>query len=297
MRHIKFISFLLLLFSISGVFAQIKIDTLNNKSLVELRKVNLSNEVIKIKINNSFCQFDLSVEGLLFLKKSGISDDVIAEMFKKNNQENNSSATLNASSVKNTAKDVSRSNQSDTIQKDIVFVQEGTVITRSGTITRYEKLSQGVYYIADDNKKYHELVSVDESVGEKFDDQYRNSFAGGVGLFTPSSSTLVGLKSSVEIDNSNPTFYIVTHGENKITGAQLSTSVDIFKAKVTIWRKFNFNKKFQSSFPTKIKDDIMKVKFSKLTPGSYVLRLNERTLAKTSGRGLALPKYYEFDIK
>ena len=58
-------------------------ETLTNQTIIQLHKVGLGTEVIKSKIQTSHCSFDLSTDGLITLKKEGISDDIINSMLSK----------------------------------------------------------------------------------------------------------------------------------------------------------------------------------------------------------------------
>jgi hypothetical protein len=69
--------FVILLFCIS---APAQSETLSNKSVIELTKAGLAPEVIFKKIAASKPAFDLSTEGLVELKRSGVDDAVISMM-------------------------------------------------------------------------------------------------------------------------------------------------------------------------------------------------------------------------
>ena len=73
----------LLLFITSFAAAQNKVDTLTNNTIIQLKSVGMGSEVIKSKIQASICNFDLSTDGLIALKKAGIADDVMALMISK----------------------------------------------------------------------------------------------------------------------------------------------------------------------------------------------------------------------
>lgn len=63
-------------------FAQQK-DTVTNQTIIQLTKAGLSKEIIKAKIQNSICVFDLSTDGLVALKSNGIDNDVVGAMLQK----------------------------------------------------------------------------------------------------------------------------------------------------------------------------------------------------------------------
>lgn len=84
---------ILLLFSISQyVFGQ-QPDTLTNEKIIKLYKAGFSKETLKSKIQNSSNSFDVSIEGMLELKKAGVPEDIINVMVTSN------SAIVNNSQV------------------------------------------------------------------------------------------------------------------------------------------------------------------------------------------------------
>jgi hypothetical protein len=74
------ISLLLLLFSNAQTP---KPEVLTNKSIIDLVKAGLSNDVTISKINVSNSKFDLSTSGLIDLKKQGVPEEIISVMMKK----------------------------------------------------------------------------------------------------------------------------------------------------------------------------------------------------------------------
>lgn len=69
-------------------------DTLTNETIIKLHKAGFSKDILISKINNSLSKFDVSLDGMLILKKAGIPDDVINQMISK--PVNNSSVTNNS---------------------------------------------------------------------------------------------------------------------------------------------------------------------------------------------------------
>ena len=70
--------------------AQIKIDTLNNKTIIKLTKSKLPESIISSKINESVCNFDISVDALIELKNNLVSDMIINVMIEKQGKINQS---------------------------------------------------------------------------------------------------------------------------------------------------------------------------------------------------------------
>lgn len=67
-------------------------EIVTNNTIIQLKKAELSSELIKAKIQSSTCNFDLSTGSLINLKKAGVQDEIISYMFQK---QNSSSNTLN----------------------------------------------------------------------------------------------------------------------------------------------------------------------------------------------------------
>ena len=64
--------------------AAAKSDVFTNKSVIDLHKAGLGDEIILTKISRSKCSFDLSTDALIDLKTKGVSADVIKAMMNKN---------------------------------------------------------------------------------------------------------------------------------------------------------------------------------------------------------------------
>jgi hypothetical protein len=75
---VLFIVFLLVNHSYSQ-----QIDTLTNDKIIKLHKAGFGKEILKSKIQNSPANFDVSMDGMLNLKKEGVPEDVINTMVSK----------------------------------------------------------------------------------------------------------------------------------------------------------------------------------------------------------------------
>jgi hypothetical protein len=84
MNHV--LSFLMILSLTMTLAAQT--ETLTNTKVIEMAKAGLGDEVVLSKIKNTECKFDVSADGLIELKKGGVSDAVIALMMEKSDQKN-----------------------------------------------------------------------------------------------------------------------------------------------------------------------------------------------------------------
>ena len=59
---------------------QTKPDVITNKDILSMVEAKLPDSIIIAKIKKSNCNFDLSTEALITLKKNGVNDVLIAEM-------------------------------------------------------------------------------------------------------------------------------------------------------------------------------------------------------------------------
>ncbi len=75
--------FLLLIFAISSEIAGQTVEVLTNADVVSMAQNHLGEDLIVEKIRESKGAFDVSVSGLINLKKSGVSDAIVAAMMEK----------------------------------------------------------------------------------------------------------------------------------------------------------------------------------------------------------------------
>ena len=64
----------------------LKAEILTNRSIIEVIKAGLGNDIILSKINSSTCRFDVSTPALIDLKKQGVPEAVISAMIGKTNR-------------------------------------------------------------------------------------------------------------------------------------------------------------------------------------------------------------------
>lgn len=148
-------------------------DVLTNDKVIKLHQAGFSNEVLKSKIQTSLSKFDVTMNGLMTLKKAGISDDVINMMIAKPNQSNNS-ITTNTNSV-------------NSIDKEI------------------PNLSSGIYYKTPKN----EYLEIEPSVLTSSNTNKAAQFFVSGLINSKQKASLSGSKSSFEINNSRPTIVFV----------------------------------------------------------------------------------------
>lgn len=206
MRIIIFLPFLF----ISICYGQIKVDTLKNNSIIQLKSVGFSEDLIKSKIQNTFCQFDLNTDALIQLKKAGISDIIITSMINKSNNSNLN--TDNKSLV--TSKDVS-------------------------------SITPGIYYC---KGSPCELLELEASVFSqtKSESGILTSLTYGLAK-TKARSSLNGISSNFNIEDNKPSFYFYFNTSNSSNFGENSNSLMWFNNATSpnefILVKFNVTKK------------------------------------------------------
>jgi hypothetical protein len=92
-KIMKFMLALLLIIASKG-YSQSQTDTLKNETIIKLTKNKLPESVIILKINQSTCSFDVSVDGLIKLKDNQVTDNVINLMIEKQGTSNSQAALL-----------------------------------------------------------------------------------------------------------------------------------------------------------------------------------------------------------
>lgn len=80
MKKITF-PLILILFAVANLYAQP--ETLTNAMVAEMSKLGLEKSIIVLKIQESKADFDVSVKGLIELRRAGVDNDVIAAMIEK----------------------------------------------------------------------------------------------------------------------------------------------------------------------------------------------------------------------
>ena len=190
-------------------------DTVTNKTIVDLSKAGISKTIISAKINASLCYFDLSTDGLISLKKNGVSDDIINVMITKGNsappppvQDNN-----NNQPVQNNTPDAN---------------------SQSGGETA---LRPGIYYF---NSKTNDYAEIDEAL--------TNNKSGGFGnamlrasvsslINTKVTETINGKEANLKIQSAKPLFVFVIDIPNYQTGPMIKSPNEIFLVKLKETKK------------------------------------------------------------
>ena len=191
---------LLILFLGEELVAQ-TIDTLTNKSVIKLKSAGLSNEIIKSTIQGAPCKFDISVDGLIILKKAGLTDDVI-----------NTMVTRNGISV-----------TSPTTSKN----------PKTPTLSTSGDMTSGIYYCKGNPCT---LTDVEASVYSqaKIGSGILTSLTYGIAK-TKMKATLSGEKSQLQILETNPIFYFYF---DKNTSGNLGTQSQFLFSNATSPNEF-----------------------------------------------------------
>lgn len=177
---------LILIFSLSfygNSFSQEEIIT--NKSIQDMVKAGLENEIIIGKINSAVCKFDLSTNALIILKNNKVPNPIIqAMMNKKEITKTSENPNLNT-----LTKDDNQKNSESAKSKN-----------------KYLSLAPGIYYEdAAGNLKALEPSTFGQS---KSGSGLLTGLTYGAAK-TKSKSVLSGIHSNFEINNTNPSFYFV----------------------------------------------------------------------------------------
>ena len=159
---------------VGNIFAQSKKDVLTNQKIIQLSDMGLPSSTIVSKIKNSQTNFDVSTDALIELKKAGVSGDVLSEMITAESKSSNEASNQ---------KDM---NDPNTMHKT------------------------GIYYY-NPNKPSNPMKRVDPSVVSSSSsgstgDAIAQHFSYGLAS-TTSKSSLSGAQSTMQITETNPTFY------------------------------------------------------------------------------------------
>lgn len=187
--HLQSFFFTVGLFFQIALFAQVNNDTLTNKSIIELKKINLGVDVIKMKITKSNCAFDLSVDGLIQLKKNGVSDDIIACMLMNQGGEKKYMSNSNGQVDSRNINQISASGRDD---------------FKSPERKSLKSTKPGIYYCIGSAP---ELIQLETSVfsSTKSGSGLATAYTKGIAK-TKQKSLLNGSSSSFQIEEKSPVF-------------------------------------------------------------------------------------------
>jgi hypothetical protein len=240
----------LLLIICNTCFSQQK-DILTNEQVVSLVKAGLSTSIIIATIQSSNTKFDVSANGMVALKKQGVSDAVIKAMIEK-------SANAPSQLVKQ------------------------SLPTKNLPQNELAKLDPGIYYSVTDGKKTEQLepnVFSQAKVGSGIVSGLTYGLAK-----TKAKAVLSGVSANMKIEDANPVFYFVfpkgdaseANTFNIYGGASSPNEFVLIKFKVINTSKAKGREVVTGSFGTYSGfssgiDDQDKVpyKFTKLSTGIY----------------------------
>ncbi|OJY98225.1 MAG: hypothetical protein BGP13_11310 [Sphingobacteriales bacterium 40-81] len=206
-----------------------KSDAFTNKSVIDLHKAGLGDEIILTKIAQSKCAFDLSTDGLIDLKSKGVSADVIKAMMNKSE-----SGTSNA--VTNTA----------TVKEPVKPNSSGKTGTPS------PELMNHVYVYDKSNQSAKPLEKSVAGIRTK------------QGVFGGSAMLQVdGAKSAIQINQSESTSFVIN------TGGSTLPELTLYKLKSVKNKREVASMKVNSFSGVKTGEDVISLNISKLSEGIF----------------------------
>jgi hypothetical protein len=276
---LKFFLALLLLSFASATRAQTSSDTLTNKTILDFKDAGFGAEIIKSKIANSPCKFDLSPDKMIALKKAGITDDVISAMLSKGNTASSGKPNQNSS-------------------------PQGS----SGA-----KVTPGIYY--SQSGKDNPTVQLDPTSFSQ--SKTGPNFFPGFGEKTKTTSIISGSSANFQINEKKPVFWFY-FGASPYTGGNFSTAWvgSATNPEEFILIKFNIKRNnrevetgsygtysgFSSGVPDKNK---VSFRPEKLADGQYKIHFDQPLEAGeygfmytgAGGKTTAFQKVFDFGIK
>ncbi|MFT3750785.1 MAG: hypothetical protein QM768_20905 [Agriterribacter sp.] len=209
--------------------ATAKSDVLTNKSIIDLQKAGLGDEIILTKIVQSKCSFDLSTDALIDLKSKGISSDVIKAMMNKSD-----SGTGNAVTNTPTAKEPVKSNSSG----------------KTGAPS--PELMNHVYVYDKSNQSAKPLEKSVAGIRTK------------QGMFGGSAMLQVdGAKSAIQLNQAESTSFVIN------TGSATLPELTLYKVKSVKNKREVASMKVNSFTGVKTGEDVISLNISKLSDGIF----------------------------
>ena len=206
-----------------------KSDAFTNKSVIDLHKAGLGDEIILTKISQSKCAFDLSTDALIDLKAKGVSADVIKAMMNKTE-----SGTANATSNTGATKEPAKSGSS------------------GKTNAPSPDLMNHVYVY---NKSDRSVKPLEKSVAGIRTKQ---------GMFGGSAMLQVdGAKSAIQIGNAESTSFVIN------TGSAALPELTLYKVKSVKNKREVASMKVNSFSGVKTGEDVISLNISKLSDGVF----------------------------
>lgn len=206
-----------------------KNDALTNKSVTDLHKAGLGDEIIMAKIAQSKCVFDLSTEALIELKSKGVSDAVIKAMINK-------SGAVSGNPAANTT----------------TATEPGKLSSSAKSSTLSPELMNHVYLY---NKGNHSVKPLEKSVAGMRTKQ---------GMFGGSAMLQVdGAKSAIQIGQAESATFVIN------TGSAALPELTLYKLKSVKNKREVASMKVNTFTGVKTGEDVISLNISKLSDGVF----------------------------
>lgn len=259
----KTIIFSTLILITTNIFSQAKIDTLKNETIIKLSKSKLPESVITQKINQSICNFDISVDALIKLKENNVSDSIINLII---NKQGKIELTKDAE-VKNNANDKNYVFS----ESGIYFVSGGKYVTLDPTIVSTTRPKSGLF-----NLKYKSQIEGSEAnyrIESKKTEFYFNFEPVKKSLNDANANSSSTNKDNYldqlfnKLGNSNNTYQAVSPNDFKLIKLdKIKNRREFVSGKVTMLGQYDMS----------IDDkNIVNFKYEKISANTYKIKFNE----------------------
>lgn len=210
--------------------ASVKSDALTNKSIIDLHKAGLDDEIILTKITQSKCAFDVSTDALIDLKSKGVSSDIIKAMMNKAEGKSLTAADKPTEKTSTTGSAAS-TKKSGTLQLDLL---------------------NHVYAYTQNNQSAKALEKSVAGIRTK------------QGMFGGSAMLQVdGAKSAIQIPQSETTSFVIN------TGSAALPELVLYKVKSVKNKREVASMKVNTFSGVKTGEDVISLNISKLNDGVF----------------------------
>jgi hypothetical protein len=192
---------LIFLLSAQRSFSQTA-EVVTNQTVIKLQKAGISNDIISAKINNSPCSFDLSVDGIIALKKDSVTDDIIKVMITRG------STVAPPQSPANPV--VAAPVVSAPVNNMLVTPVQNNKPAQKDTRAAELALAPGLYYFNPTTNEYTELETAALTKNaENVTGKVTGFFNGKI------KASIPGRESNTVVDAGKPLFVLVFDTENR----------------------------------------------------------------------------------
>lgn len=193
-----------LMFSFLYVHAQN--DVLTNSSVVSMVKKGLGETIIKAKIKQSICSFDLSTDALIALKENKLSEGLIMSMIEKMDAQASGTATMSNTSSSN----LNTTPQSSTAPKRGVDPNKVLNPKYQDEVNRVlpQLYESGIFVFNSVDNLFQKLDAtvVTENKAGGFGQTLAFGMTGGLSNIK-SEASLLGKNANLQLGSSQPVFY------------------------------------------------------------------------------------------